>query len=872
MSRYSGSIFFVACFVIVFLLFSFFLPRAHAVTNSFSVDLSVTAPSGGGGGGDTTPPSATTFLPANNGVGVAVNTTLSVTFSELVNKSSGSITVRRLSDDSLVETVSVTDSAVSLTGATAVVTLASPLSSATSYYVEITAGSFVDQASNAFLGISGSSVWSFTTVDATPPIISGVTITPDVATATVVFTTDEPAIGTLAWGTTTEYASGVASEIVSGTNHSFSLSGLLSGTLYYIRITATDGSSNQSTWTGSLTTLVPPDTTPPLNPSAFTAVSSGQTAIALAWSDPGDADFLYTRVMRGSGTYPVDPSDGVLVYQGTAEEADDTGLTADTTYYYSAFARDVSGNFSSGAIAHAKTDEVPPPPPPPPPPPGGEDLPPGGGGSTEPGPGTTTPPVVIPPLLSTSTGPFPHATGTASLGFRNFTLPDALFIAVRDPEKQLPPDNNGVVSVDGAYPIRIVIPASRLPEVLKTIVVTVADESDPERSTSVLLRINDDKSAYEGVLPPFPRSGGYPFMITLYDVGENGIVRLPGTFRVLLPKTGSVFPPAVAELVSDIVDAVEEPVEAIAPITAPLGVAVGISQGVILASNASSFYDLYLLGLRLLGLLTGLFRRKKREPWGVVYDSITKRPLDPAYVVASTYGGKSSEGEAITDLDGRYGFVLKPGEYMIVANKTHYKFPSEKLKGKAHDELYENLYFGDPFAVKEGSIVEYNIPLDPIEFDWNEFAKNQDKVFKVYSRKEKWRVLIFNTIFYFGLAFSSVALFFTPSMLNVGIVSIYIAILIFQLLWRANHRLTRVMHKETASPLPYAIVKAWFPGLDTVARKVVADEMGRLYFLVPPGKYYFTVEEKLSDGTYKEVLRTGEKDLKKGVVTEDLLV
>jgi hypothetical protein len=188
------------------------------------------------------------------------------------------------------------------------------------------------------------------------------------------------------------------------------------------------------------------------------------------------------------------------------------------------------------------------------------------------------------------------------------------------------------------------------------------------------------------------------------------------------------------------------------------------------------------------------------------------------------------------------------------------------------DELYENLYFGDPFAVKEGGIVEYNIPLDPLEFDWNEFAKNQDGVFKVYSRKEKWRVLIFNTIFYFGLAFSLFASLLSPSTLNISIVGIYLVILIFQLLWRANHKLTRVMKKGTGAPLPYAIVKAWFPGLDTVARKVVADEMGRLYFLVPPGKYYFTVEEKLPDGSYKEVLRTSEKDLKKGVVTEDLVV
>jgi hypothetical protein len=310
----------------------------------------------------------------------------------------------------------------------------------------------------------------------------------------------------------------------------------------------------------------------------------------------------------------------------------------------------------------------------------------------------------------------------------------------------------------------------------------------------------------------------------------------------------------------------------VSPIASGVGVAVGVSQAVILTTNVTSVYDLYLLLLKLIGLVTGLFRKKRSEPWGVVYDSVTKRPLDPAYVIAQIQGGTQSKGEAITDLDGRYGFLLNPGEYHIVANKTHYKFPSDKLKGVARDELYENLYYGDPFQVREGGVVQYNIPLDPIEFDWNEFTKNQDKVFQVYSKQQNIRRWLFNITFYFGFLFSTATVIFTPTPLNIGVVGIYVTILAFQIFWRSTHKVTRVMNKTTGKTLPFALIKVWYPGLNTIAKKVVTDELGRFYFLVPPGSYYVTIEAKQLDGSYVEVLKTEPMELKRGVVKQDFLV
>lgn len=861
-------------------LYSYTVEAYDAVPNysgeSGSVSTTTHAlPSGGGGGGDTTPPTIISVVPENGATGVSASTTLQFTMSELVNRQSGSIVVRRILDSGVHETISMTGSQVTMIGTVITVTLNTALSSNTRYYVEISSGSLVDSAGNPFAGISGTSTWSFTTSDSVPPLIGAVIATTTVTTATVTFLTNENAQATFSWGTTTDYAMGTQGEIGYAISHAFSLTGLATSTTYYFRILATDPSGNQGVFTGSFTTNTPPpppDTTPPANVTNLVAIPS-YTSIALSWNNPSDPDLASVRVMRGTIGYPADPNDGILVYQGLAKSVTDTGRATSTLYRYTVFTRDTAGNYSSGAIVSATTlDDTPPPPPPPPP---GEEPPPPppppfGGGDTG---GGTTPP---PPTDSTSTGPFVGfpATGTPDELIRTLELGD--FVFTQDgAAAQRASGASSIIRIDGERPFTVSVDYDRLPEVLKTIAFTIFDAEDSKKFSTVVLRQDAQRSKFEATIGALERAGSYPFEISVLDHENEGIRRVSGTIIATVRPRVSILPEPVAAAVEETIQRIDEPVKTIAPVAVPVGIAVGAlqaGQAVMVASSAGSLYDVYLLILKLLGLLTGVFRRKKKEPWGVVYDSVTKRPLDPAYVIAKIRGTAKSQNEAITDLDGRYGFLLDPGEYIIQANKTHYKFPSEKLKGKARDEFYENLYFGDPFQVREGSVVRFDIPLDPVEFDWNEFAKNQDKVFKIYSRKERIRLWLFNVFFFAGVFISLMSYIVTPSAINLGILAIYAAIFAFQLFWKATHRVTRVLSKTTGRPIPFALVKVCLPGMNTVVKKAVADEFGRFFFLIPPGNYYITVEEKQLDGSYKKVLETKPMDLRSGVLKSDLLV
>lgn len=95
----------------------------------------------------------------------------------------------------------------------------------------------------------------------------------------------------------------------------------------------------------------------------FTAKAT-DSCVALKWSDPEDytttdgylVEWASTRIVRKTGSYPVDENDGTVVvtsttrnqYQSTAFT--DSGLTNDTTYYYRAFPCSTDGIYNHEAV------------------------------------------------------------------------------------------------------------------------------------------------------------------------------------------------------------------------------------------------------------------------------------------------------------------------------------------------------------------------------------------------------------------------------------------------------------------------------------------------------------------------------------------
>ena len=113
---------------------------------------------------DTTGPVATAFLPTDNATNVALSPILTITFNENIQKGTGNITIKLISDDSTIDIIDVTSGQVTVTNNQATITLGTSLYVSTDYYVVSDNGVFKDLSNNNWIGISDNSTWNFTTI------------------------------------------------------------------------------------------------------------------------------------------------------------------------------------------------------------------------------------------------------------------------------------------------------------------------------------------------------------------------------------------------------------------------------------------------------------------------------------------------------------------------------------------------------------------------------------------------------------------------------------------------------------------------------------------------------------------------------------
>jgi hypothetical protein len=109
-------------------------------------------------------PTVSSFTPADNATGVHPRANLVIEFSNPVTIGTGNIVLKRASDDSTVETFSVTSTRVSGEGTdTITIDPTASLAGSSEYYVLIDATAFEDGDDNFYTGISSPTVWNFTT-------------------------------------------------------------------------------------------------------------------------------------------------------------------------------------------------------------------------------------------------------------------------------------------------------------------------------------------------------------------------------------------------------------------------------------------------------------------------------------------------------------------------------------------------------------------------------------------------------------------------------------------------------------------------------------------------------------------------------------
>ena len=157
---------------VTFRLFAFGGTGSMSTANWKIDDLKLTTTLTQTGPVDTTAPAVIAKTPADDSTTALPTADLVIGFDESVLANSGTVTVKRVTDNSTVETIVVPSSQVSVSGVTATLNPAVALDYGTSYYVEVSAGAFKDSAGNLAPAISGNAAWNFTTRVAPQVVIS----------------------------------------------------------------------------------------------------------------------------------------------------------------------------------------------------------------------------------------------------------------------------------------------------------------------------------------------------------------------------------------------------------------------------------------------------------------------------------------------------------------------------------------------------------------------------------------------------------------------------------------------------------------------------------------------------------------------------
>jgi len=237
------------------------------------------------------------------------------------------------------------------------------------------------------------------------------------------------------------------------------------------------------------------DTTAPANIFNFKAVG-GNGRISLNWENPPDEDLKGIKIVRSPKFYPLNLSSNVLIYDGKGNVFTDRGLINDQRYYYAAFSYDYIGNISSGAIVSAvprseiSPEEIPP-----------EEIPP------EEVPPEEIPPEEVPPEIQK----------LKLEDFDFFQRDEKIFIT-----------EDGIIKIKSKNPLTVSIDYEKIPEVLKTIMITLEKE---ENKFSFLLRVNKEKTKYTAVII-IPDPGVYPFTISVLDYKNQIFKKILGKLDV----------------------------------------------------------------------------------------------------------------------------------------------------------------------------------------------------------------------------------------------------------------------------------------------------------------------------------------------------
>ncbi|MFA6503840.1 MAG: fibronectin type III domain-containing protein [Patescibacteria group bacterium] len=231
-----------------------------------------------------------------------------------------------------------------------------------------------------------------------------------------------------------------------------------------------------------------------------------------------------------------------------------------------------------------------------------------------------------------------------------------------------------------------------------------------------------------------------------------------------------------------------------------------------------------------------LFARRKKRRWGIIYNSLSKQPVEFAVVRLIHSESRLIVQTRVSDKFGRYVFYPQQGEYLLEITKPGFTFPTQYLADAPDDGQYTDLYHGEVIvAEREDAVIAYNIAMDPTAS-----VETPKRVIYISVLRKLQHLIALS-----GSIISLAALIISPSWIIAVLLIVQIA---FYLLFR---RLAlpakakpwgRVLDNKTKQPIKNAIVRIFDRKFNKLLETQITDAKGRYGFFADKNTFYITVE------------------------------
>lgn len=293
--------------------------------------------------------------------------------------------------------------------------------------------------------------------------------------------------------------------------------------------------------------------------------------------------------------------------------------------------------------------------------------------------------------------------------------------------------------------------------------------------------------------------------------------------------------------------AVEKVAERVVVPTAITVVAVGMLPLISWLDLLPLLRLLFLQPLMLLGW-------RRREKWGLVYNSLNKMPVDLAIVRLVNAGTGRIVQSKVTDAKGHFVFMASVGQYRVEVQKNGFIYPSKFLAGHTSDGQKLDIYHGEIIKVENETSIAVNIPLDPVGAQKKPWRLSLEKFGRRLQTALAWA----------GILITGASLYISPKWYIWVLLGVH---LLFYFIFRklafpAKPKNWGIVYDESnKKPLDRVVARLFNLQFNKLVATQITDNRGRYSFLAGDDKYYVTYEHKEYHPFKTEVIDLVGKDV-----------